>query len=89
MTGEGVPELLEAIDRRLGGMDTEARTRVRGVRAEAQVWAILVERIRGRLLRRADGGAAAPVLEAVVERRLDPYAAADQLLATLEGQLPD
>lgn len=83
-TGEGVPELLAALDRhRAAGRDAAGAERARLVRAEAQVWAILGERLRASLVapeRRTD---TEHVLGEVAAHRLDPYAAADQLLASL------
>jgi LAO/AO transport system kinase len=83
VSGVGVPELLAAIDRHRaaghGGQTDEARL----ARAEAQVWAILADRI-GEALRvpvRADETRA--VFGAVADHRLDPYAAADKLLSQL------
>lgn len=82
-TGEGVPALLAALDRhRAAGRDGLVDA-ARLARAEAQVWAIVSERLRDRL----HGGAARPATEstlrAVAEHRLDPYTAADRLLASL------
>ena len=82
-TGEGVPALLAALDRhRAAGRDGLVDA-ARLARAEAQVWAIVSERLRDRF----HGGAARPATEstlrAVAEHRLDPYTAADRLLASL------
>jgi LAO/AO transport system kinase len=82
-TGEGVRMLLAALDRhRAAGRDGLADA-ARLARAEAQVWAIVSERLRDRF----HGGAARPATEstlrAVAEHRLDPYTAADRLLASL------
>ncbi len=91
-TGEGVVELLAALDRhrdRTRGGDGEA---ARLARAEAQVWAVLADRLRERL--RAPGTAGAvplgeATLRAVAAHALDPYAAADRLLdALLAGERP-
>jgi LAO/AO transport system kinase len=84
-TGEGVPALLAALDRhRAAGRDGLADA-ARLARAEAQVWAIVSERLRDRF----HGATAAPATEstlrAVAEHRLDPYTAADRLLASLTG----
>jgi GTPase len=85
VTGAGVPELLAALDRHRAagrhGQTDEARL----ARAEAQVWAILADRL-GEALRvpeRADETRA--VFDAVADHRLDPYAAADRLLGRLLG----
>jgi LAO/AO transport system kinase len=81
-SGAGVPELLAALERHrpaAGSVDREARRS----RAEALVWAIVDDRLRAELLdgNRLDGTAA--TLDAVADHELDPYAAADRLLATL------
>jgi len=52
-------------------------------RAEAQVWAIVSERLRDRFHGEAIRPAAEWTLRAVAEHRLDPYTAADRLLASL------
>jgi LAO/AO transport system kinase len=83
-TGEGVPELLVALDRhRAAGKDAAATDRARLARAEAQVWAILGERLRGSLVDAERRTATEQVLADVAAHRLDPYAAADRLLAAL------
>ena len=77
--GDGVPELLAAIDRQRQ-VDAGRGDRSSLRRAEQQVWAILVDRLRASF----DGGdraeASRSILAAVAEHRLDPYAAADRLL---------
>jgi putative protein kinase ArgK-like GTPase of G3E family len=55
----------------------------RRARAEAQVWAIVAERLRDRLHDRAHATATDAVLVDVADHRLDPYAAADRLLGIL------
>jgi LAO/AO transport system kinase len=85
-TGAGVPELLVALDRHraaTSGDDGEGARRARLARAEAQVWAILSDRLRVRLHEPGNAEATATTLGAVAEHRLDPYAAADALLETL------
>jgi LAO/AO transport system kinase len=84
-TGEGVPALLAALDRhRAAGRDGLADA-ARLARAEAQVWAIVSERLRDRFHGAAAGPATESTLRAVAEHRLDPYTAADRLLASLIG----
>jgi len=94
-TGEGVAGLLEAIDRHrvsAAALSSEARLR----RAEAQIWAVLVDRLRDRLSAFEGAvGASAPLsegshsgparelLESVAANELDPYEAADRLLGRL------
>jgi LAO/AO transport system kinase len=82
-TGDGVPELLVALDRHRAAGAAGASASARLARAEAQVWAIVAERLRDRLHApdRAPGTAA--VLEEVADHALDPYAAADRLLTIL------
>jgi LAO/AO transport system kinase len=84
-TGEGVPELLAALDRhRAAGRDGVSAV-ARLARAEAQVWAIVTDRLRERLHDPARRAATDATLSEVANHRLDPYAAADRLLDTLEG----
>ena len=83
--GDGVPELLVALDRHRalasesGGPPAAARL----ARAEAQVWAIVADRLRDRLHAGEHQAATDAVLVDVADHRLDPYAAADRLLAIL------
>jgi LAO/AO transport system kinase len=87
-TGEGVPALLAALDRhRAAGRDGLADA-ARLARAEAQVWEIVAERLRDRLHGAAAGPITESTLRAVADHRLDPYAAADLLLAALTGGRP-
>ena len=84
-TGEGVPELIAALRRhRDTASDTAATPAARLARAEALVWAVVGDRLRDRLhdTRRRAGTDAA--LREVAEHRLDPYAAADHLIAELD-----
>ena len=86
-TGEGVPELLAALDRhRAGGADAAGSARARLARAEAQVWAILGERLRASLVAPERRTATERLLEEVADHRLDPYTAADRLLAELQAR---
>jgi LAO/AO transport system kinase len=83
-TGEGVPELLAALDRhRAVGHAGATSPAARRTRAEAQVWTILGERVRARLLTEDRRGETAAVIAEVADHRLDPYAAADRLLETI------
>ena len=80
-TGEGVPELLAALDRhRAAGREGESSA-ARLARAEAQVFAIVAERVRDRSMDAEHASGTATILEEVAAHRLDPYAAADRLLA--------
>jgi LAO/AO transport system kinase len=86
-TGQGVPELLAALDRhRAAGRASESVSgAARLARAEAQVWAVVADRLRERLHDPAHGPVTAATLAEVADHRLDPYAAADRLLASLEA----
>jgi LAO/AO transport system kinase len=83
-TGEGVPELLEALDRhRVAGREGLSAA-ARLARAEAQVWAIVADRLRGILHDGRHAQATEATLAEVADHRLDPYAAADRLLAGID-----
>ena len=84
-TGEGVPALLVALDRHRAAGRAGLADAARLARAEAQVWAIVSERLREQLRGAASGQITESTLRAVADHRLDPYAAADQLLASLTG----
>ena len=82
-TGDGVPELLAALDRhRAAGREGQSDG-ARLARAEAQVWAILADRLGDALRVPARAHDTKAILEAVADHRLDPYAAADRLLDPL------
>jgi GTPase len=84
-TGDGVPELLAALDRRRAAPDDASRSAARLARAEAQVWAIVGDRLRARLLTEQDGTGTRDLLEAVAEHRVDPFSAADELIGRATG----
>jgi LAO/AO transport system kinase len=83
--GIGVPELLDAIDRHREtgriGRTTEARL----ARADAQVSAILADRLRSRLERPPHDGRLRDTLAQVASHEIDPFEAADRLLGALEA----
>jgi LAO/AO transport system kinase len=82
-TGAGVPELLGALDRhRQTGRD-QLSDDARLVRAEAQVWAIVGDRLRSRLHDGANAAETRATLAEVANHTLDPYSAADRLLTGL------
>ena len=86
LTGAGVPELLAALDRReqeRNAAGSAAADSAALKRAEAQISGLLAERLADRL--RAPGRAAQreATLRAVAAHEIDPYSAADQLLALL------
>jgi LAO/AO transport system kinase len=83
LTGDGVSELLTAIEaRRPAGPDL-GDVPERLARAEAQVWSVLGERVRSRLLAGALRPRTEATLAAVAEHRVDPYTAANDLLEAL------
>ena len=86
VTGAGVPELLAALDRRApvrsGPVAVDA---ARLARADAQIHAVLADRLRDRLAQPWLADHAAAVRLEVAEHRLDPYAAADALLAAIDA----
>jgi LAO/AO transport system kinase len=85
-TGEGVPELLLALARHRETVLADVGATARLARAEAQVWAILSDRIRARLRAGERLAATEAVLAEVADHRLDPYAAADRLLGELRAE---
>ncbi len=85
-TGEGVPELLAALDRHRATDHAAESGGARRTRAEAQVWAILGERLRASLVAPERRAGTDAVLEDVAAHRLDPYAAADRLLRELQAR---
>jgi GTPase len=83
-SGDGVPELVAAIARHRAGLaEAGDGILVRRARAAALVWALLGDRVRGRLQATELAAATSATLDAVVRHELDPYAAADRLLALL------
>ena len=82
-TGAGVPELLAALDRQRELARDVPGIAARRARAEALVQSIVGERIAGRLRSPDLAGLTAAVTTDVAEHRLDPYSAADRLVAGL------
>jgi LAO/AO transport system kinase len=77
-SGDGIPQLLDALDRHRATSD--GREQARLTRAEAQVWAIVADRLQGQLRDRARAPDTRAVMDAVAAHDLDPYTAADRLL---------
>ena len=89
LNGAGVPELLDALDRREQerlAKGTDAADAAALKRAEAQLSGLLAERLTERL--RSPGRAAKreATLRAVAAHQVDPYSAADVLLELLAEQ---
>src|ERR1035437_7476295 len=92
-TGEGVADLLTAIDRHRYTARSSVGDETRIQRAEAQVWAVLSDRLHERI-RRLEGAldgrpggstTAGELLRRVAAHELDPYNAADCLLDMIVG----
>ncbi|HET7830207.1 MAG TPA: methylmalonyl Co-A mutase-associated GTPase MeaB [Candidatus Limnocylindrales bacterium] len=81
ISGEGIPALVALLDRRRA--DGTAAGAARLARATAQVDGILAQRIRDRLADGVEAGVTGAVYDAVARHELDPYEAADRLLALL------
>ncbi len=82
-TGEGVPELLAALDRRRTSGGEGLTAEARRARALAQVRGVLADRLADRLRDPAMAPLAESLVDDVAEHRLDPYAAADRLLEAI------
>jgi LAO/AO transport system kinase len=82
-TGDGIPELLASLDRHRARGREAGDTPARLARAEAQVWAIVADRLRGELHSPANRAATDATMRAVAAHELDPFAAADRLLSDL------
>jgi len=82
-TGAGVPELLAALDRHRAAGRAGESAAAQLARAEAQVWAIVADRIRSRLHDADRSPATTALLDDVAQHRLDPYSAADRLLEAI------
>jgi len=82
-TGDGVPELLAALDRHRAAGRSGTSATARLARAEAQVWAIVADRLRERLHDAGHAASTAAILAEVADHAVDPYEAADRLLGSL------
>lgn len=87
--GDGIDELAAAIDRHHDWLAGRGELTVRRTRrAAAEVEAIALGRLRGRISALRDGTRLAELAAEVLAGRLDPYAAADQLLVELNQRPP-
>ena len=84
-TGAGIPELLESLDRHRARGREASDTPARLARAEAQVWAILADRLRADLHEPATRDETDATIRQVATHELDPFSAADRLLASLRS----
>jgi LAO/AO transport system kinase len=83
MTGEGIPQLLAALDRHRSTEAGGSTAAARRARAGAQLRSILVERLWARLESPPLDALTTAAIEAVGAHEQDPYAAADGLLVAL------
>jgi LAO/AO transport system kinase len=86
MRGEGIDDLVEALDKHEAWLRASGGLRERRVhRTAREVEALAVETLRARIADPAWGSTSVEELAgAVVDGRLDPYAAADRLVADLQ-----
>jgi LAO/AO transport system kinase len=82
-TGDGIAELLASLDRHRARGRAAGDTPSRLARAEAQVWAILADRLRAKLHGPGSRLTTEDTMRRVAAHELDPFAAADQLLEGL------
>jgi GTPase len=82
-TGEGVPELLAALDRHRAAGHDGLTAEARRARALAQVRGVLADRLGDRLQEPVLAPLTDSLVDDVAEHRLDPYAAADRLLEAI------
>jgi LAO/AO transport system kinase len=89
VTGDGIPGLLAALDAHHAGGDNGTTRAARHARAAAQVRSVLVERLWDRLQGEGLRDITDAAIEAVAGHDLDPYAAADRLLAALSSEVQE
>jgi LAO/AO transport system kinase len=82
-TGEGVPELLAALDRHRAAGHDGLTAETRRERALAQIRGVLADRLGDRLREPAMAPLSDSLVDDVAEHRLDPYEAADRLLEAI------
>jgi LAO/AO transport system kinase len=82
--GDGIPELADAIDEHYAWLNDEGRLDERRIaRARLQLREIALEDVRQRFATIDDGDLVDKLARQVADRDLDPYTAADHLLAEL------
>jgi LAO/AO transport system kinase len=84
--GEGVAEVLEAVDAHRAWLESSGRLDARRrVRAAEEIETLAVTALRARFDGLRDGALLDELAGRVVAGRLDPYAAADELVASATG----
>ena len=82
---QGLAELKQGIQKHLSGLDDGRRTQRRRERANARFLSVLTDRVMAQVLDAAfPGEELAGVVSDIAERRLDPYSAAERVLARLQ-----
>jgi len=84
-SGAGVAALLDALDTHRTQVAAAPDAPARLARAESEVWSIVGDRVRQRLLDDGHRAETDAVLRAVASHELDPFGAADRLLAERRG----
>ncbi|MBK6954712.1 MAG: methylmalonyl Co-A mutase-associated GTPase MeaB [Actinomycetales bacterium] len=88
--GEGVEEVMEAIDKHEGWLDASGTRHTRRLkRAADEIEAIAVAALRARMGDLRAGHGIAEHAAAVVAGTIDPYAAADDVVALFQHRVPD
>jgi LAO/AO transport system kinase len=83
--GEGIDDLLAAIEKHRAWLDDHGELkRRREARAAAEVEAIALGALRARIGTLRDGSMLSTLATRVASGELDPYAAANELLASLD-----
>ena len=82
-SGEGVAELLAALDRHRSTVRDGLTSDARRARAVAQIRGVLADRFADRLREPTLAPLADSLIDEVAEHRLDPFAAADRLLEAI------
>ncbi|KFU78668.1 LAO/AO transport system kinase [Amycolatopsis lurida] len=84
--GEGVEDVVRALDEHHDWLvRRDELPRRRAARARDEVEAIAVQRLRAEIVDLRSGDRLTELAERVVARKLDPFAAADELIADLRG----
>lgn len=84
--GEGVEDVVRALDEHHDWLvQRDELPRRRAARARDEVEAIAVQRLRAEIVDLRSGDRLTELAERVVARKLDPFAAAEELIADLRG----
>jgi LAO/AO transport system kinase len=82
--GEGIDEVMEALDKHVGWMESTGTLRQRRVRrAGDEIESIALQQLRARMGDLRHGNGVDELAADVVDGKTDPYAAADQVVAAL------